>query len=676
MVLSFSRPDPSSPTAVAGATFSASRRGYDQDEVRDFLRMVSAELSRLHERVVFLERELADRPQGTSLNSREITEDSVVELLGEETARIVQTAREAAHKIKARSEETAAKLIREATEEAARIREESELDCARRRQDANADAEAEVLMAKQQGRDMVNEARAYRERVLADVARRREMAREQLEDLFHGRDRLVQAFERARTATDDVLRDLDESADEPTEFINLAPTTGPVPVIVQADEVERAEATEFINLAPTTGPVPVIVQADEVERAEALRPVSSSAPSFAPYDQDDDRDQASHSDSEQLQEPTDSTQPVVIDDSDPVHELVESSADEVHLETVESVEDNEDEQSDTQAVAPESPVTPVSNVVSLFARTDSKDPVAVEEKEESVTPLPQKSAAVKADDIFARLRRASTEVVAKDASSHQAALKNEVDESSIKKDKGVVEAIPAPVNRVVTPVSSDTACFTQRDEVLVPVIVAMSRKIKRVLADEQNLILDALRAKQPVKTLELLVGSKADHSARFTKALEPLLGTATLAGARSLSDAPDAELKKKIHQHRQAVDEYVIANLVTPLRERLSRSISEASGSNAELASSVRLVYREWKNHFVDEHVDDVALNAYGRGALAVLNEKANYCWMVDPDGPACSDAEDNSLAGAVQGGAEFPTGHTHAPAHPGCRCALIACNN
>jgi DivIVA domain-containing protein len=649
VVLSFSRPDPSSPTAVAGATFSASRRGYDQDEVRDFLRMVSAELSRLHERVVFLERELADRPQGTSLNSREITEDSVVELLGEETARIVQTAREAAHKIKARSEETAAKLIREATEEAARIREESELDCARRRQDANADAEAEVLMAKQQGRDMVNEARAYRERVLADVARRREMAREQLEDLFHGRDRLVQAFERARTATDDVLRDLDESADEPTEFINLAPTTGPVPVIVQADEVERAEA---------------------------LRPASSSAPSFAPYDQDDDRDQASHSDSEQLQEPSDSTQPVVIDDSDPVHELVESSADEVHLETVESVEDNEDEQSDTQAVAPESPVTPVSNVVSLFARTDSKDPVAVEEKEESVTPLPQKSAAVKADDIFARLRRASTEVVAKDASSHQAALKNEVDESSIKKDNGVVEAIPAPVHRVVTPVSSDTACFTQRDEVLVPVIVAMSRKIKRVLADEQNLILDALRAKQPVKTLELLVGSKADHSARFTKALEPLLGTATLAGARSLSDAPDAELKKKIHQHRQAVDEYVIANLVTPLRERLSRSISEASGSNAELASSVRLVYREWKNHFVDEHIDDVALNAYGRGALAVLNEKANYCWMVDPDGPACSDAEDNSLAGAVQGGAEFPTGHTHAPAHPGCRCALIACNN
>ncbi|MFM8484583.1 MAG: DivIVA domain-containing protein, partial [Actinomycetota bacterium] len=155
MVLSFSRPDPSSPTAVAGASFSPSRRGYDQDEVRDFLRMVSAELTRLQERVVFLERELADHPHGGATCHQEITEDTVAELLGEETARIVQTAREAAHKIKVRSEESAAKLIREASEEAARLREEAELDCARRRQDATADAEAEVLMAKQQGRDMV-----------------------------------------------------------------------------------------------------------------------------------------------------------------------------------------------------------------------------------------------------------------------------------------------------------------------------------------------------------------------------------------------------------------------------------------------------------------------------------------------------------------------------------------
>ena len=58
MALSFSRPDPSSPDAVASASFSTSRRGYDQTEVRDLLRMVAAEMARLQEREKFLEREL------------------------------------------------------------------------------------------------------------------------------------------------------------------------------------------------------------------------------------------------------------------------------------------------------------------------------------------------------------------------------------------------------------------------------------------------------------------------------------------------------------------------------------------------------------------------------------------------------------------------------------------
>ncbi len=50
MAMSFSRPDPASPTQVADASFSTGRRGFDQNEVRDFLRMVSAELGRLRER--------------------------------------------------------------------------------------------------------------------------------------------------------------------------------------------------------------------------------------------------------------------------------------------------------------------------------------------------------------------------------------------------------------------------------------------------------------------------------------------------------------------------------------------------------------------------------------------------------------------------------------------------
>ena len=650
MAISFSRPDPSSPTAVAGATFPSSRRGFDQNEVRDFLRMVSAELSRQQERITFLERELLNSQQALPTPPVELNEETITELLGEETARIVQAAREAASKIKVRSEETATRLVREATDEAARIREDAELEAARVRQDATSDAEAEILMAKQQGRDMVNEARAYRERVLADVARRRELAREQIEDLMHGRDRIVQVFDRARIATEDVLRELDDVAEEPSEFVNLAPTTGPIPIIVQADEIEAREA---------------------------VRPVISSAPAFAPYDQDEDVAVMAAE--------------VVIDRSALIEDVVETK----DIVTEQIIV--EEEVVDVAAVAdvlviedevPIAPVVelvveaPVSNVVPLFARQetpvvvenavdidserdddedDANDPplVIVEQKAKVVVPP--------ADDIFAKLRRSGAESVAKEVATTQV-------KKTEPKKKAVDKVVEPIVETVVVPEVEEVAVatpFELRDAALAPVIAAMSRKLKRVLADEQNEVLDILRGKLSVKTLDAIVGPKADHSARMIEALEASLKAGALAGAKSLSDASDKELQKMVATQIAAINEYLIATVVVPLRERLSRSISQASGDNAELTSLVRVVYREWKNQHVDTQVDNIAQTSFGRGAFAALTPGTKVCWKVDPDGPACADAEDNSLAGFVSAGEAFPTGHTHAPAHAGCRCAL-----
>lgn len=619
MAISFSRPDPSSPTAVAGATFPSSRRGFDQNEVRDFLRMVSAEISRQQERITFLERELLNSQQAGSAPQIELNEETITELLGEETARIVQAAREAAGKIKVRSEETATRLVREATDEAARVREDAELEAARVRQDAASDAEAEILMAKQQGRDMVNEARAYRERVLADVARRRELAREQIEDLMHGRDRIVQVFDRARIATEDVLHELDDVAEEPSEFVNLAPTTGPIPIIVQADEIEVREA---------------------------MRPAVSSAPVFAPYDQDEDVAVMAEE--------------VVIDRSALIEDVV-------------VIEKPVDE--DETPIAPVVELVveaPVSNVVSLFARQevqvvdmndedlddDVNDPplVIVEPKARMAVPP--------ADDIFAKLRRSGADSVAKEVASTQ-----------VKKAEPKKKTPEKVVDKVVAPVREEIAAptpFERRDEALAPVIAAMSRRFKRALADEQNEVLDILRGKLPVKTLDAIVGPKVDHSERLIEALEASLKAAASAGAQSLSDASDKEVQKMVATQMAAINEYVIATVVVPLRERLSRGISQASGDNAELTSLVRLVYREWKNQHVDSQVDNIAQTSFGRGAFAALTPGEKICWKVDPNGPACADAEDNSLAGFVGAGEAFPTGHTHAPAHAGCRCALV----
>ena len=653
MAISFSRPDPSSPTAVAGATFPSSRRGFDQNEVRDFLRMVSAELSRQQERITFLERELLNSQQAVPATPIELNEETITELLGEETARIVQAAREAAGKIKVRSEETATRLVREATDEAARIREDAELEAARVRQDATSDAEAEILMAKQQGRDMVNEARAYRERVLADVARRRELAREQIEDLMHGRDRIVQVFDRARIATEDVLRELDDVAEEPSEFVNLAPTTGPIPIIVQADEIEAREA---------------------------VRPAVSSAPAFAPYDQDED---VAVMATEVVIDRSALIEDVVIIEQTVTEQIIVEEV-VVDVAVVTDISEIEDD-------APIAPVVelvveaPVSNVVPLFARQET--PAVVEnavdididseldddEDDENDPPLvivEQKAKVVvpPADDIFAKLRRSGAESVANEIATTQV-------KKTEPKKKAVDKVVEPIVETVVVPEVEEVAIatpFELRDAALAPVIVAMSRKLKRVLADEQNEVLDILRGKLSVKTLDAIVGPKADHSARMIEALEASLKASALAGAKSLSDVADKDLEKMVATQMAAINEYVVATVVVPLRERLSRSISQASGDNAELTSLVRLVYREWKNQHVDTQVDNIAQTSFGRGAFAALTPGTKVCWKVDPNGPACADAEDNSLAGFVGAGEAFPTGHTHAPAHAGCRCALV----
>ena len=64
MALPFRALTPPSPAAVGAAQFTVGRRGYEQEEVRDFLRMVSAELARLQERERFLDSELASANQG------------------------------------------------------------------------------------------------------------------------------------------------------------------------------------------------------------------------------------------------------------------------------------------------------------------------------------------------------------------------------------------------------------------------------------------------------------------------------------------------------------------------------------------------------------------------------------------------------------------------------------
>ena len=631
MAISFSRPDPSSPAAVGSAAFPTNRRGFDQAEVRDFLKMVAAEMARLQERERFLESEMrAMQTRGLSAPGR-LDEETVTTLLGEEAARVLTAARDASTQIRDRAEESATRLVKDAAEDAVRIRESAVLEAARIREDSGADAESEIEMAKQQGRDMVNEAREYREKVLSELSRRRDAARSQIEQLLHGRDRLMNAFERARLASEDVIGGLTDAHDEPEFIVDLSPTTGPVPII------------------------------------------NSEHPSVKVFDREEVVVEA--------EEPAVGVANVVIFDHETEAE-VEIIAEEVSVEIVDEIQivdvlhpvhtPNEITSLVDDVVAVEPTETSQTNVVSLFGRgrrsvdmPEIEIEVEVEMSAEVVAPAPKKDV-VAIDDIFAKLRAGSTAGVAAKATTVSDIVPDEKPVVKTAAPKAEKKAKAKPVIPVVEP-----ARFEERNEELSPVVVAMARKLKRVLADEQNTVLGHIRAKRSSLDIDAVLGTEAEHSARYAGAVAEDSMTAASAGAKSVKAAGGSSRRvtqKAIAAHAVSA---ITAGLVAGFREDARIAIGEAEGDREVLLGLIRDVYRNWKTERIDSHVDDIACSSYSHGAYLALEPGSKITWMAEPDTNCCSECEDNSLGGSVVRGDDFPTGHSHPPAHAGCRCLV-----
>ena len=623
MAISFSRPDPSSPAAVGSAQFSVVRRGFEQEEVRDLLRGVSAELARLQERERFLESELrAMQTRGLSAPGA-LDEEMVTALLGEETARVLTSAREAAKQQIARAAETAERLVREASSDAARIRQEAEIESSRQRNDAVADVEAEIELAKQQGREMVTEAREYREKVLSELARRRELAREQIEHLIHDRDRLVAAFDRARSAANDVVGDLtefDELSEEVARISGLStPVDATAPIFFDHTKDPDAipQSSESIEVEKVVGVIAESIDSTTIEIVETFETTESI-------------EVVEVIEVEEILEELPDTTVVAMHEA-PVgmseHPSSEPPAQEHIAEVVQLFGKKRKE-----AAAPQ----PTSEVVEPQVEVVE----VVETKKQPIAATPQKKSV---DDLFARLKQTNTAEVARTA-----------------KPKVVVPKV-------------DQGVFDHRDEVLEPILVLLTRKMKRVLADEENSMLTYLQVKKSVVALEKVLPASDEHLQMYVEALAEDVISAAMAGAQSLSKSLKADLRKRVTRSAvmQVVSRTMDESTIRPLREKIQRAVEQSNGDKDEMSNLIRSVYREMKMQRVEQQVSDIARMAYSRGAYLVLDQGTQVCWMVDPNGPSCADAEDNSLAGSTDLGSEFPTGHVHPTAHAGCRCLI-----
>ena len=649
---------------IARRTFATAFRGFDAPEVRSFLKRVADAFASLETEVRELRQRLDEvgRTPSTLAASAppapvELDEEMLTNALGMETARVLRSAREAAADIQAKAEQKVARLVREAEEEAARLRSDAETVLSRRveeaeevaagiRRAAEADAEAvrakakagadtEIEAAKAQGRELVIEAQALREKVLGDLSRRRKLGLAQVEQLRAGRERLLDAYRLVRRTLDEVTEELSAAEAEARLAAEAAGRRVAAEAEVSVEELE-AELTAGRDLV-----LEPAVEADPEAEAAPAAEAEAEAKTDA-----DGAPEAEAAPVVALEERRSSTLRIIRRPKNGGRE------EPVELAVVEP--SGEDEV--VRVIRPEKGAEPEPVTVDEPATTAApEEPAPVEAVVAAAPDLAEAATEPDIDSLFARIKADRAAAVA-DAESVLA--------------EGEAEAAPEPEAAPDPAATSDDdeSALQLRDKLLEPVDSALVRRLKRALQDDQNDTLDRVRTAKGKPTVEVLLLDEADHAHRYRDVAVLLLAEAAKAGAafagRDDADAPGVG---------DQADE-LAREIVHPLRERLARGLEEAATSgDDDLFARLSSVYREWKLQRLEPAARHAVATVFARNAFALVPDGTMLRWVVDDEGGPCPDCDDDALAGPTAKGEAFPTGQLHPPAHPGCRCVLVA---
>jgi DivIVA domain-containing protein len=631
------------PEEVARRTFASAFRGFDPTEVRAYLRRVSDELGVARERQRHLEHLLADAQKASTAPPPPLDEASLTAALGEETARVLHTARQAAVDIKAKAQENVERLLRQAHEDAARIREESEgiyavkeaeatAATATMRAEAQAEAEAVVEAARQQAREMLEEAKQVRVKVLGEVVRRRNVARVQVAQLRAGRDRLLDAYRVVRDTLDEVTGELGRAEDEARARAEAAGEKVAVELAADADAEDEVPGLDPELLGE---PAPIDLGADEPDAALAAEPVAVETPPAeepaAPVVAAVEAEPEAAVESEpEASVPT---------EAEPVDEAAPAAP----LDIVEPPSDIET----VRIIVPTEPEPPVDEA----ADDPATDAAAEHEPEPDQGPV---------DDIFARIRAGRADAVAK--------AQQVLAETSPAEMTPVNGTSPNGAAPTVTEEDPAVALLAPRDTELEPMQGQLAKRLKRAMQDEQNDVLDGLRVHKGRPDLDDVLPDAGVQGGRYRDVALPLLEQAARAGATAGGETgADVDLGALVGE---------LADAVTgPLRRRLADTFAASAREDDDIAALTERVgaaYREWKMQRIERLAADHLFAAHALGGFAAAPAGTPMRWVVhDVDGP-CPDCDDNALAGPTARGETFPTGQTHPPAHAGCHCLLV----
>jgi DivIVA domain-containing protein len=605
------------PDEVARHTFASSRRGFDPEEVRAYLESLAKGLRELAEREHEFRRELEDAERRAA--NPVIDEETLTSALGQETARVLHSAHEASNEMLAKAQAESDRLLNDAREEIAATEARVSAQLSDRTQ------EAEVVAADFRQRAQEEAAAttaAARTEVEAMIAQARSDCRDMIDEAQALRARVLADLSKRRKVLHAQIEQLRAGRE------HLADTVRGVRQSIDtiADDLFRAE--DEARLA-----------AEAAGRAAVARPDEGTPEELA------------------------------------TALLAEEAA---HAEAVHAEAVAEYEQPEEADRGLEDLTLAALTEVDVVADIEEIDVLVPAEENDRPDPLPS------VDALFAKIRAQG-----KDAGAAPEGGPGEDAQPPVA-DEGIEMSEPTAPNAVVDPPTIDSEAteaeeseeappedqnpfVIRRDEMTAPLVKALARRMKRTLQDDQNDLLDRLRSDHFRWSTEVLPADP-EHLDSYSTAALPHLVQAGQAGAsfagsegshRPLTD----DMAKIAHELAEAV--------VGPLRRRLIEGEDEdlQGADESVVTEHVGSAFREWKGERIERLAGDYVVAAFSLGSLAGAQRKKNLQieWIAAAatGEEPCPDCEDNMLNGPQRPGGEFPTGHVHPPAHPGCRCLL-----
>jgi cell division septum initiation protein DivIVA len=202
--------------------------------------------------------------------------------------------------------------------------------------------------------------------------------------------------------------------------------------------------------------------------------------------------------------------------------------------------------------------------------------------------------------------------------------------------------------------------FLRRDAAIEEVLSVLTRKVKRALQDDQNIVLERLRD-AAVTELE----DELSQRARYAEAARETLGDVASAGT-VFAAAETGVTAGTVNP--AAIDECAVDLAVTIVVALRKRIMADGNGDASERANAA---YKEWRGARVERLCTDVARRAFHVGVTqSAVGRHVQF--LVAPNDAPCDACALDAAAPPRAYGQAFPSGSLFPPLHAGCACTVL----